>query len=303
MYDTIIIGGGPAGLTAAIYALRKRINVLMISGDLGGKTNHKLELKDMEHHQLIQGVEIVSKFRRELEYLNFAHLMDDVQKLEKKDDFFVVSTKMGKTLKSKTIIIATGARQKFLNVPGEKDFLGRGLGYSVMSYAPLMIDKEAIVVGNGSLAFRSAAELATVASHVHLVCEQDDGHINSLVGNKLKAAKNVTLMKNHRVTEVIGNGFCLGVRLVNEAGEEIEVKAECTFVEKALIPNSEIVAHLVELDHRGRIVVDNKGRTDVAGLFAAGDVTTTTEQVLVAIGEGAKAALSAYDYLLPSLEI
>jgi len=169
MYDLIIVGGGPAGLTAAIYAIRKRLNVLLVSKDLGGKTNYHLELPGMENHLVIKGVEVVDAYRRELEYLNFARRMEGVENITQENGHFLVKIEEGETLKAMTVIIATGARQQLMNVPGEREYISRGLCYSAVSYAPLFIDKRAVVIGSGELALRSTAELATVAEQVHLI--------------------------------------------------------------------------------------------------------------------------------------
>ena len=298
MYDLIVIGGGPAGLTATIYAIRKRLNVLLVSKDLGGKTNYRLALPWIEDYQVIRGLEIVNKFRSELEYLKFARHMEPVEKVEKQADEFVVKTRGGGELHTKAVIIATGTKQQRLTVPGEKDFIMRGLCYSALSYAPLFIDRKTVVVGDGELALRSAAELSTVAKHVHLV-GASGAVLNSDLGKKLVNAPNVTVLEKYNVTEVKGNGFADRVVVRSPEGEETVIDAEGTFIEMSLIPNSQMVANLVELDEQGRIKIDCYARTSVPGLFAAGDVTDTyAEQVLVAVGEGAKAALSAYDYLL-----
>src|SRR5574341_645172 len=169
MYDLIVIGGGPAGLTATIYAIRKRLNVLLVSKDLGGKTNYHLALPWIEDYQVIRGLEVVNKFKSELEYLKFARLLQTVEHVERRPNGFAVLTREGTELFCKAVIVATGTRQKFLSVPGERDFLMRGLCYSALSYAPLFIDRKATVVGDSDLALRSTAELATVAKHVHLV--------------------------------------------------------------------------------------------------------------------------------------
>jgi thioredoxin reductase len=301
MYDLIVIGGGPAGLTATIYAIRKRLNVLLVSKDLGGKTNYRLALPWIEDYQVIRGLEIVNKFRSELEYLKFARHMEPVEQIEKQADGFVIKTRGGGELHAKAVIIATGTKQQRLTVPGEKDFIMRGLCYSALSYAPLFIDRKTVVVGDGDLALRSAAELSTVAKHVHLVGASGDV-LTSDLGKKLVNAPNVTVLEKYKVTEVKGNGFADRVVVKSPEGEEKVIDAEGTFIEMNLIPNSQMVAHLVELDEQGRIKIDCYARTSVPGLFAAGDVTDTyAEQVLVAVGEGAKAALSAYDYLLPRL--
>ncbi len=301
MYDLIIVGGGPAGLTATVYAIRKRLNVLLISKDLGGKTNYRLSLPWIEHYQVIRGLEIVDKFKTELEYLKFARHMEEVERIEKIPGGFAVHTEGGGNLVTKAVIIATGTRQKRLDVPGEKDFIMRGLCYSAFSYAPLFIDRKTVVIGEGDLALRSAAELATVARHVHLVGSAGEQLENPL-GKKLRKAGNVTLLEGYQVVEIQGNGYAERVLVKAPDGSQSPIEADGTFVEMALIPNSSMVADLVDLDEQGRIKIDCFARTNVPGIFAAGDVTDIyAEQVLVAVGEGAKSALSAYDYLLPLL--
>jgi alkyl hydroperoxide reductase subunit F len=301
MYDLIVVGGGPAGLTATIYAIRKRLNVLLVTKDLGGKTNYRLALPWIEDYQVIRGLEVVNKFKSELEYLKFARHMEPVERIERHPDGFAVHTKGGGELISRSVIVASGTRQMRMDVPGEKEFIMRGLCYSALNYAPLFIDRKTVVIGDGDLALRSAAELSTVAEHVHLVCSQREA-LETILGKKLQGAANVSILENYRVTEVKGNGFAEQVILQSPEGKQVAVPAEGTFVEMGLVPNSKMVAGLVELDEHERIMVDCAARTSVPGIFAAGDVTNIfAEQVLIAVGEGAKAALSAYDYLLPSL--
>jgi alkyl hydroperoxide reductase subunit F len=321
MYDLIVIGGGPAGLTSMIYAIRKRLNVLMISRDLGGKTQYHLSLPWIEQYQVIRGLEVVNKFKSELEYLDFARREGTVEKIgyERADhgagasSHFNVTIKadetnpQGETLQAHAVILASGTRQKRLDVPGEKEYIMRGLCYSALSYAPLFIDRKTVVIGEGELAMRSASELATVADEVTVVCSSLDTPecMNSPLGRKLSQANNVKILTGHRVLEVKGDTHARTVLVKGEnggAGAIKELHADGIFVEMALMPNSGMVEGLAALDKQGRIIVDSSNRTNVAGLFAAGDVTNCyAEQVLVAIGEGAKAALSAYDYLLPIL--
>jgi alkyl hydroperoxide reductase subunit F len=301
MYDLIVVGGGPAGLTAAIYAIRKRLNVLLVSKDLGGKTNFHLELPDQENYLVIRGVEVVNKFKSELEYLNFTRRMEQVDRVTQEADYFLVHLEGGDQLEAKSVIIATGTRQQFLDVPGEREYLSKGLCYSAISYAPLFIDKKTVVVGDGELALRSTAELATVAEHVHLVGPRKDV-LETPLGKKVKASPNVTVLEGYEVIRVLGNGYAERVVVRDQEGNEMDIPADGTFVEKALIPNTKMVTDLVETTKDGFIVVDCYGRTNVPGIFAAGDVThILAEQVLVAVGEGVKAALGAYDYLLPTL--
>jgi len=291
MYDLIIVGGGPAGLTAAIYAIRKRLDVLLVSEDLGGKTNYHLELPDLESYLIIRGVETVNRFRRELEYLNFARRMEKVEHISQR-------LGDGDVLDTKTVIIATGARQQMMKVPGEREYLSRGLCYSAISYAPLFIDKKTVVIGDGDLALRSAAELATVADHVHIV-GPTAATLATPLGKKLKNSSNVTILEDYSVTKVLGNGYAERIVVADPEGNETDIPADGTFVEMGLMPNSAMVADLVNIDEQGFIEVDCQNQTNVPGVFAAGDVTSIfAEQVLVAVGEGVKATLSAYDYLL-----
>jgi len=301
MYDLIIVGGGPAGLTAAIYSIRKRLNVLVLSKDLGGKTNYRLALPWIEDYQVIKGLEIVNKFRTELEYLDFASRIETVDKVEKEGDTFIVTTTSGATFESKAVILATGTRQVRMNVPGEKEYTMKGLCYSALSYAPLFIDKSVVVVGDEELALRSAGELATVAKKVTIVCSNEK-ELASPLGEKLQHANNVKIMKDCEIVEVKGDEYARKLILKDKEGKVKEFEADGMFVEKALTANTGMVKKLALLDKQGRIIVDSACRTTTPGLFAAGDVTNNyAEQVLIAVGEGAKAALSAYDYLLPML--
>ena len=301
MYDLIVIGGGPAGLTATIYALRKRVNVLMVAKDLGGKTQWRLALPWIEDYQVIRGLEVVNKFKSELEYLDFARHMEGVEKIEKEGENFIVMTQGGGELRAKAVIIASGTKQTRLKVPGEKEFMMKGLCYSALSYAPLFIDRTTVVVGDGELALRSAAELATIAQRVYMV-KPTDKALDTPLGQKLQSSENVTILKGHEVVEVKGDQYARTAMIKEPSGSVKELDADAIFVEMALIPNSQMVAGLVDLDEEGRIKVDCANRTNIPGIFAAGDVTSGyAEQVLIAVGEGAKAALSAYEYLLPRL--
>ena len=301
MYDLIVVGGGPAGLTATMYAIRKRINVLLVSRDLGGKTNYKLGLPWIKDYQVIHGLEVVNKFRSELEYLDFARHMEPVDEIKKDEGGFLVVTRGGGELKTKAVIVATGAKQLRLKIPGEKEYMMSGLCYSALSYAPLFIDRTVVVIGDGDLAMRSTAELATIAEQVYLVSKSNT-ELASPLGKKLTAADNVTILDGHEVVEVKGDDFARSVMVQDPDGKISAIEADGTFIEMALIPNSQMIADMVDLDDQGRIIVDCANHTNVPGIFAAGDVTSGfAEQVLIAVGEGAKASLSAYEYLLPKL--
>jgi len=297
MYDLIIIGGGPAGLTATIYALRKRLNVLLITKDLGGKTNYRLQCPDVDHHLVINGEEVVNRFVNEVEYLDFARVMDKTESVERVHDGFRVRTRTGKEHVGRAVIIATGANAQRLNVPGEKNFMMRGLCYSAVSYAPLFIDRETVVIGDGGLALRATAELAQIAKQVTLIAPTH-GELDSPLGKRLLAVPNVTLMEGYRIEAVQGDEYARAI-VVKKGTTVHEIRASAFFVELDLIPNSGLASDLVACDSKDCIKIDERNRTNVPGVFAAGDVTDAfAEQVLISVGEGAKAALAAYEYLL-----
>jgi alkyl hydroperoxide reductase subunit F len=298
MYDLIIIGGGPAGLTASIYAIRKRLNVLNISKDLGGKTNLHLSIPWTEDYQVIRGLEVVTKFKQELEYLDFAHKQDKVTSVTKVGDTFKVETDSNRVYESKAVILAMGVTVETLDVPGEKEFFFKGLCYSAISYAPLFIDKQVVVIGEDELALRSAAELSTVAAKVQLVGPAQETMETDL-GKKLSGSEKVDVYQAHQVVSINGNDYANAVTIKSPDGVESDLDMDGAFIEKGLVPNTQSVADLVNLDEQKRVIIDCFNRTNVDGVFAAGDITNIyAEQVLIAIGEGAKAALSAYDYLL-----
>ena len=297
MHDLIILGGGPAGLTATIYALRKRLNVLLITRDLGGKTNYRLQLPFVEKHLVITGEEVVNRFASEVEYLEFARVLDKAEKVEKIGDGYRVSTRAGSTYEANTLLVSTGALGQRLEVPGEKEFMMRGLCYSAVSYAPLFIERETCVIGDTALALRSTAELARIAKKVTLVAPTH-GELESPMGRRVLAAPNVEVLEGYKVEAVLGDEYARRIR-IRRNGSTRELEADAFFVELDLVPQSEIVASLVKRDARGRILVDARNRTSGDGIFAAGDVTDViSEQVLISVGEGAKAALAAYEYLL-----
>jgi alkyl hydroperoxide reductase subunit F len=301
MYDLIIVGGGPAGLTAAIYAIRKRLNVFLVSQDLGGKTNYRMELPDVETHQVIRGLEIVEKFWRELDYLEFARHLEPVTQITKESDFFYVHTTGGDKLETKSVILATGARVQRLEVPGEKEFFGRGLSYSAVSHAPLFLGKRTAVIGQGQLALRAVTELSLSADSVHLITPGPDMLETPLV-KRLATDLKVVLWEGYQVKEIVGTAYAERIIMESSEGAGAEIEIDGIFVELGLLPNSESVSSLADLDDQNRVKINNYNQTSCPGLFAAGDVTDAfAEQVLIAVGEGAKAALSAYDYLLPGL--
>jgi len=298
MYDLIIIGGGPAGLTATVYAVHKRLETLLITEDLGGKANYHLMLKGMEGHEFITGDDVVDKFKNQVQYLDFVHLMGTVTKVEPLNHHYAVHTKSGKRFETRAVIVATGAMPRFLDVPGARRLLGKGLSYSAISHAHLFAQKDAVVVGSGGTALRGAAELAQAASHVTLIAPTA-GDLDTILGRRLREDPKVAILQGWMVKEVLGEEFVEGVVAESEGAEERRIPAEGVLVELGLVPTSQIVAGLVRTNPQGAIMIDAQNQTSRPGLFAAGDVTNVPpEQHLIAIGEGAKAALSAFEYLL-----
>ncbi|MEJ2149148.1 MAG: NAD(P)/FAD-dependent oxidoreductase [Chloroflexota bacterium] len=299
MHDLIVIGGGPAGLTATTYAVQKGLDVLLVSRDLGGKTNFRLQLPFVERHMVINGDEVVNRFTREIEYLDYVHVMDNVESVKPAKEGYLVTLSGRGEVEARCLIVATGARGELLEIPGEKEYMMRGLCYSAISYAQLFIDRTVIVIGDGHLALRSVAELARIAKHVVLVAPTQ-GELDSPLGRRLRERDSVEFLVGYRAVEVKGDIYARGLRVRND-GEAREIDGDAIFVEMDLIPRSKIVAGLVELDKKKHIKVNARNETSAPGIFAAGDVTDSyAEQVLIAIGEGAKAALSAYEYLIES---
>lgn len=297
MYDVIVIGGGPAGLTATMYCIQKRLEALLVTKDLGGKTNYHLQLPFVERHQVINGAEIVGRFSSQIEYLEFARKFDKVDSVTAGDGGFLVHTRQGEDYEAKALIVASGARGQLLDVPGEREFMMRGLCYSATSYAPLFIDRRTAVVGDGDLALRSTAELARHAGHVSLVASTP-GQLDSPLGKRLRKADNVTILEGYQVQKVEGDTHARSL-VVAKNGDEQKLDVDGIFIEQDLIPQVAMVADLVDLDEKDRIKINLRNETSAPGVFAAGDVANVySEQVLIAIGEGAKAALSAYEYLL-----
>lgn len=297
MYDVIIIGGGPAGLAATAYAIRKRMDVLLISPGLGGRTNRKLLLPWVEDYDVLIGESMVNRFRSQIEYLDFLRVRTAVDRIEPRGENYAVILRDGKEYLTRTVLLATGARGEMLNVPGEAEFEMKGLCYSTATYAPLFIDRVVLVVGDGVQALRATAELQRIARHVTLVAPTH-GNLDIQLARNLAAEGNITILDSYEVLEVKGKDFVNTV-VVRKGDEVREIHVEAVFVEKGLQANSQLVAGLVELDEDGFVKIDEMNRTSRRGIYAAGDVTTAkSDQVLISMGEGAKAILAIYDDLL-----
>jgi alkyl hydroperoxide reductase subunit F len=298
MYDLIIIGGGPAGLTATVYAIRKRLNCLLVSPDLGGKANARMHIDGIDTFNVINGGDLVRRFHNEVEYLDFARVLEKAAALRREDNRFIVTTASGRELEARAVILATGADAVRLNVPGADRFFLRGVAYSTVSYAPLYIDKRVALVGAGAIALRGAAELAQIAKELYLVAPTH-GELDTYLGRKLKNVEHVTLLENWEPVAVEGDSHARRLLVKAPDGAERTLDVDVVFVELGLRPHTDLVKGWIDLDSEGRVIVDSAGQTSIPGLFAAGDVTDEpAEQVVIAIGDGAKATLNAYEYLL-----
>jgi alkyl hydroperoxide reductase subunit F len=301
MYELIIIGGGPAGMTAAVYAARKKINTLLISGDIGGQGLTTWLVENYMGYQFIEGHELMQKFEEQVKQFPTdvkVEVGKRAERLSRVDGGFEVKTDRGKTYQAKAVILATGKRPRQLNVPGEKELLGRGVTYCAICDGPIFADVKVAVIGGGNSALEAADDMVKIADHVYLIS------LTPLTGdqiliNKVKNASNLTIFLEHEVLEIKGKNSVEGIRIRDlKSKREKELEVGGIFVEIGLIPNSELVKELVTLNRLGEVEVNCGNETGVSGFFAAGDVTSVPDkQIVVAAGEGAKAALQAHRYL------
>jgi thioredoxin reductase (NADPH) len=296
MKDLIIIGGGPAGFAAAIYALGKQLDVTIIYEQAGGKTGWRQRLTGQLADEFLAGEEAVHTFERRIETSGRA-LHDRVRNVAKIGDVFRVTTENHDVLESAAVIVATGASPIGLMVPGAKEFLGQGLGYSITTHANLAAGKTAGVIGATLRALRGTAELAQTAREVYFIAP-DASILSTPLAQALHSYENVRIIAGARVKEVAGS-FNVEELVIEHNGQARRLGVDLAFIDLGLHANSGLVRGLLEIDPGQFIPIDERNATPVDGLFAAGDVTTAFgEQTLIAIGEGAKAALSAYDHLL-----
>lgn len=302
LYELIILGGGPAGMTAVVYAARKRIDTLLISKDIGGQVLWTSDIENYLGYHYITGAELARKFADQVNQFEVPLLIGkEIIKVEQKDNLFWVTIDSTIFYRSKTVIIATGKRYRALNVPGEKELIGHGVGYCATCDAPLFLNKDVAVVGGGNSGLQAVIDLLKVpANHIYLINITSNWHADQILLEKGLNSDKVTSLLEHTVTAIHGTDRVTGISIKSlKDGIEKKLDLEGIFVEIGLVPNSEPVATLVELNRWKEIIVDAKCKTNIPGLFAAGDVTDVPEkQIIIAAGEGSKAALSAYEYLL-----
>ena len=305
IYDVAIIGGGPAAHSAALYARRKELKTAMIAKEEGGQLLYSSEIDNYLGLPDVEGFELVKKFRGHVDKYKPEKLEVEVLSVEKSQDGFVLNLKKDEKLKSRTLIIATGAKWRKLGVPGEQDLTGKGLSYCTTCDGPLFADADVAIIGGGNSAFEGIIDLLPIASRIVNVDIAPEPIADPVLQRHVEESdhrKEVELEQyyGHEILEVLGDDMVTGLKLKDkDSGEEKKVEVEGIFVEIGLIPNSQFVEDIVETNDNGEIVVDPENGTNVDGLFAAGDVTDIPEnQIIIAAGEGAKAALSAYRYLI-----
>lgn len=295
MHDLLIIGGGPSGVAAAAYAQHLGLDALIISPDLGGKVNYRFSLKGLENVDTVHGASLVRTFAAALNPR--AHIAQQAKQVKHSADGFAITTNEGEHYEGRALIIATGAKPRRLHVPGEQRYWGKGLSYSAVSHAPLFVGRQVAVVGNDRRAQIAALELARAAHTVFLVAPQPK-ELDPVLMERLQERGNAHLFRGWEVISVDGDDFVRALSLQNTGGVIRRIEVDGVFVELGLLPNSQLVAHLVERDGGGYIAVDRNAVSSQPGLFAAGDISNVHgEQVPVALGEGIKAALSASEYL------
>ncbi len=299
MYELTIVGAGPAGMTAAVYAARKKLNALLISHNIGGQVLWTAGVENYMGYQFIEGAELMRKFEEQVKQFPIEiKTGEKVNSLSKLDSGFEVRTDKGGAYQAKAVIIATGKRPRQLNVPGEEKLRGRGVTYCAVCDGLLFAGEKVAVIGGGNSALEAVDDLIKIAEHVYLIS------LTPLTGDRVlidrvQDANNLTMFLEHEVLEIEGESRVEGLRIRQlNSKKEKDLAVAGIFVEIGLIPNSEPFERIVRLNRLGEIEVNCVNETSVPGLFAAGDVTNVPEkQIVVAAGEGAKAALQAHRYL------
>jgi alkyl hydroperoxide reductase subunit F len=303
-FDVLIVGGGPAGAAAAVYAARKGIRTGLLAERMGGQTMDTMSIENFISVLETDGPKFAAALeqhakRYEVDIMN----LQRATKLEPAgaDGLVGVTLDNGATLKSKTVIVSTGARWREVNVPGEQEYRNKGVAYCPHCDGPLFKGKRVAVIGGGNSGVEAAIDLAGIVAHVTLLEFGAELRADAVLVNKLKSLPNVQIHTQAQTTEITGaDGKVNGLTYTDRSnGESRHVELEGVFVQIGLVPNSEWLKGTMELSKHGEIVVDARGQTSVPGVFAAGDVTTVPfKQIIIATGDGAKAALGAFDHLI-----
>ena len=299
MYEIIIVGGGPAGMAAAVYAARKRLNTLLVTSDIGGQVNWTTGVENYLGYQFIEGADLIAKFQQQVNQFPIDQKIGTkVTQIKKIDNGFEVVSESGDKFQGKVVLLASGKRPRRLNVAGEIELTGRGVTYCAICDGPVFTGQKVAVIGGGNSAIEATLDMIKLAEHVDLVS------VTPLTGDpimieKLADAKNLTIYTNYQTEKVLGQGLVEGLIIKdNKTGNSRQLDDTGIFIEIGLVPNSDMVKDLVKLNRDAEVPVNCSCETEVPGLFAAGDVTTVPEkQIVIAAGEGAKASLQAHRYL------
>ncbi|MBI4151179.1 FAD-dependent oxidoreductase [Candidatus Woesearchaeota archaeon] len=300
MYDVVIIGGGAAGLTAAIYACRKALKTLVISPEYGGQTNLTSHIENYPGFIVSTGWDLMAKFKEHAEHFGAETRTGKVITVEKKGEKqFHIHFDDGSKEDCKAVILCHGKLPRPLNIPGEKEFLGRGLSTCATCDAPLYKNKAVAVIGGGNAALEAVEELQHVGAKVTLVHRRDQFRADEITVKKVKALEGVTFILNHAPVAIKGDKYvtCFEIEDVNTKQKQ-ELKLDGVFSEIGHVADSTMVKDLCKLNPAGEVIVDDAGNTSCPGIFAAGDITPVKyKQTVIAAGEGAKAALECHRWL------
>lgn len=296
MYDLIIIGGGPAGITAAVYAARKGMNFILITKDIGGQTLLTSTVENYTGYQFISGMELVSKFEEHMRKYNIPIKENETAvDISKQGDTIIVKTGKG-VYNARAVIIASGKRSRELGVPGENEFHNRGLTYCATCDGPLFAGKDVAVIGGGNSALDATLQLINIARKIYLIDIAPVFKGDAIMQEKIKKSNKVVIFTHARVLNIQGDKMITGIT-VQRKGKEENISVQGIFVEIGLVPNSEFTS-ILEKNEYGEIIINCSTETNVPGIFAAGDVTNVQDkQIIIAAGEGSKATLSAFRYI------
>jgi alkyl hydroperoxide reductase subunit F len=301
-FDVLVIGGGPAGSSAAVYSARKGIRTGIVAERFGGQVMDTLAIENFISVKETEGPKLVGALEEHVKSYDVDIMnLQRAASLTPKDNIIEIKLTSGATLKSKSVILATGARWKELNVPGEKEYRGKGVAYCPHCDGPLFRGKRVAVVGGGNSGVEAAIDLAGIVEHVTLLQFDDALRADAVLQKKLFSLPNVEVICQAQTTEVTGaDGKVNGLTYTDRAtGASHTVELAAVFVQIGLVPNTDWLKGTLNLSKYGEIEIDTHGRTSVPGVFAAGDVTTVPyKQIVIAMGEGAKAALGAFDHLI-----
>ncbi|MCY7911775.1 alkyl hydroperoxide reductase subunit F [Bacillus haynesii] len=299
-FDVLVVGGGPAGASAAIYAARKGIRTGIVAERFGGQVLDTMSIENFISVKRTEGPKLAASLEEhvkdyEIDVMN----LQRAKGLEKKD-LFHLELENGAVLKSKTVILSTGARWRNVGVPGEQEFKNKGVAYCPHCDGPLFEGKDVAVIGGGNSGIEAAIDLAGIVNHVTVLEFAPELKADEVLQKRLYSLPNVTVVKNAQTKEITGDENVNGITYVDrETGEEKHVELQGVFVQIGLVPNTEWLPETVERNRIGEIVVDKRGETTIPGLFAAGDCTDSPyNQIIISMGSGANAALGAFDYLI-----